>query len=92
MTCKQQHTHNAARWQKTDAVVVGSLQPGRRRNLPRGPLTFCFACHSGHRSVNRATMGVSVVLGHTALTRMPADAYSRAAVRVRPRMANLEAE
>ena len=42
------------------------------------------ACHSGHCLEKRSTIGVSVVDGHSATTRTPADAYLRAHTTVWP--------
>lgn len=42
------------------------------------------ACHSGHCFEKRSTIGVSVVDGHSATTRTPADAYLRAHTTVWP--------
>ena len=42
--------------------------------------------------VKRVIISVSITPGHTAFTRMPWGAYSRAAVFVRPRMPCFDAE
>ena len=73
---------------KNAAVAATSSGDPIRRT---GKDAFWLACHSGQRSANRATMGVSVVDGQMAFTRMPLEAYSLAAERVRPMMACFEA-
>ena len=78
----------SAEKRKAAAAATSSALPIR----PTGKDAFCFACHSGHCSVKRSTIGVAVVDGQMALTRMPADAYSRAALFVSPMMAHLLAE
>jgi hypothetical protein len=69
------------------AAAISSARPRR----PMGWLAIASATLSSSLAIMSVTIGVSMVPGQMALTRMPRGAYSRAALRVRPMTPCLEA-